>query len=116
MPEQPPPAWYLISVLFSSVPLSAALATTLHHAALALYTGGGSRSDVAGDLVSGEVRNLGKDMLLGTIGGPAFEAELETERGHGKVRFLLTRQGLELMGAASATADASGRRRGRYLN
>jgi hypothetical protein len=114
MPEQPPPAWYLISVLFSSVPLSAALAATLHQAAFALYTGGGSRSDVAGDLVSGEVRSLGKDMLLGTIGGPAFEAELKTERGHGKVRFLLTRQGLDLMGAAAAPhAGGPGRS---YLN
>src|SRR5690242_16815308 len=52
---------------------------------------------VAGDLVSGKVRNLRKDFLVGTIGGPAFEADLETERGAGTVRFMLTRQGLELM-------------------
>jgi hypothetical protein len=53
-------------------------------------------------------------MLLGTIGGPAFEAQLETERGAGKVRFLLTRDGLELM---KARAPSSRRRaKARYLN
>jgi hypothetical protein len=114
MTEQPPPTWLLISVLFSSVPLTAALAATLHQVAFALYTGGGRKCPVAGELVSGEVRSLGKDMLLGTIGGPAFEAELETERGPGKVRFLLTRQGLEAMGAGEAPAP---RRAGRaWLN
>jgi hypothetical protein len=44
------------------------------------------------------VVNLKRSMLLGTIGGPAFEAKLETERGSGTVRYLLTREGLEQMG------------------
>ena len=103
---QPPPSWLLISVLFSSVPLTASLAATLHQAAYDLYTRDGAAAPVAGDVVSGRVRNLRKDMLLGTIGGPAFEAELETDRGPGKVRFLLTRDGIELMRGAGPAAAA----------
>ncbi len=112
---QPPPTWLLISVLFSSVPLTAALAATLHQAAYDLYRTDGAAAPVAGDVVSGRVRNLRKEMLLGTIGGPAFEAELETERGPGKVRFLLTRDGIELM-RGSAPAAAPAKKRPQYLN
>jgi hypothetical protein len=89
-----PRYWQLISVLFSSQPLTPSLAMTLHQAAYDLYARDGSVGEVAGDLLSGKVRNLKKDVLLGTIGGPAFEAEIETERGAGVVRFLLTREGL----------------------
>jgi hypothetical protein len=89
------PSWRLISVLLSTIPLTPALAGTLHQAALDLLRRNAGMTPVAGDLVQGRVVNLKKDMLLGTIGGPAFEAELDTERGAGKVRFLLTREGLE---------------------
>lgn len=99
------PYWMLMSVLFSSQPLTPALAMTLHEAAYELYERDGSVREVSGDMVQGKVRNLHKDVLLGTIGGPAFEAEVETERGAGLVRFLLTRQGLELMGAKKAPAS-----------
>ena len=99
MAEQTPPYWVLISVLFSSQPLSPSLAMTLHQVAYDLYRRGDSVGEVAGDLVQGKVRNLRKDVLMGTIAGPAFEAEIDTERGAGVVRFLLTRQGLELMEA-----------------
>jgi hypothetical protein len=95
MSESSPPYWMLISVLFSSQPLTPALAMTLHQAAFDLYQRDAVSGEVAGDLLSGKVRNLKKDVLLGTIGGPAFEAEIETERGSGVVRFLLTREGLE---------------------
>jgi hypothetical protein len=101
--SEPLPYWMLVSVLFSSQPLTPALAMTLHQAAFELFKSNGSVTPIAGDLVQGKVRNLRKDVLLGTIGGPAFEAEVETERGAGVVRFLLTRQGLELMGAAKPT-------------
>lgn len=87
----------LISVLFSSVPLTPALAMTLHQAAYDLYRTDGGVAPVAGDVLQGQVTNLKKDLLLGTIGGPAFEARIETERGKGTVRFLLTREGLESM-------------------
>lgn len=97
--SEAPPYWVLISVLFSSFPLTPSVAMCLHQAAYELYRTGGSVGEVLGDLTSGKVRNLKKDVLLGTLAGPAFEADLETERGPGKVRFLLTRQGLELMGA-----------------
>ena len=113
MPEQPPPTWLLISVLFSSVPLTDALAATLHQAAFDLYQRDAGAARVAGDVVSGRVRNLRRDMLLGSIGGPAFEAELETARGAGKVRFLLTRQGIELMQELGPKAPEAGPR---YLN
>ena len=114
MSEQPPPpAWLLISVLFSSLPLTASLAATLHQAAYDLYRRDGGAAAVAGDFVNGRVRNLRKDMLLGTIGGPAFEAELETERGPGKVRFLLTRQGIDLMSRGEPRPTP---RRREYLN
>ena len=106
--SEAPPYWQLIAVLFSNQPLSPALAMTLHEAALALYREGGGARDILGDLVHGQVRNLRKDLLLGTIGGPAFEATVETERGTASVRFLLTRTGLELMGAASGRDTAVG--------
>jgi hypothetical protein len=92
------PRWTLISVLFSSIPLSPALAATLHQAAVELYRADGVTSEVVGELVSGRVVNLRKSLTLGAIAGPAFEARLETERGAGTVRYLLTRQGLELQG------------------
>jgi hypothetical protein len=94
-------AWTLISVLFSTIPLEAALAATLHQTALDLYRSGGTMQQVAGDVLSGRVVNLKKTLQLGAISGPAFEATLETARGSGKVRYLLTTQGLELAGVAA---------------
>ncbi|MBJ6759967.1 hypothetical protein JGU66_04275 [Myxococcaceae bacterium JPH2] len=97
MADQTPPYWVLISVLFSSQPLTPALAMTLHEAAYELHQRGEGSREVSGDLLSGRVRNLRKDVSLGGVAGPAFEAEIETERGSGMVRFVLTQQGLELM-------------------
>src|SRR4051794_39487841 len=104
-----PPYWVLLSVLFSSFPMTPALAMCLHHAAYDLYRRGSSEGPVAGDLVSGKIVNLKKDVLLGSTGGPAFEAEIETERGSCTVRFFLTRAGLELIGAREE-------KRPKYLN
>jgi hypothetical protein len=103
MTDQPPPYWLLLSVLFSSLPLSSALAMYLCQVAYDLYQHDKAMSPVAGDLAQGKVLNLRKEVLLGTLSGPAFEAQLETERGPGVVRFLLTRQGLELMAAQQQT-------------
>jgi hypothetical protein len=94
-------AWTLISVLLSTIPLEPALAATLHQAALDLYRRDGGVQQVAGDLVNGQVVNLKKTLQLGAITGPAFEAKLDTARGRGLVRYLLTRQGLELEGVAA---------------
>jgi hypothetical protein len=97
MPAEPH-GWTLISVLFSTIPLEPALAATLHDAALELYRRDESVQQVAGDLVTGRVVNLKKTLQLGSITGPAFEARLDTARGSGTVRYLLTRQGLEREG------------------
>lgn len=99
-----PDTWTLISVLFSNVPLEPVLAATLHETALELYRTDGAVQQVAGDALSGRVVNLRKTLQLGAISGPAFEATLETARGSGKVRYLLTTQGLELAGLPSAKA------------
>ena len=109
--ETPASRWTLISVLFSSVPLSSGLAATLHQAALELYRRDEPTTPVVGELVTGRVTNLRKTMQLGAITGPAFEAKLETERGSGTVRYLLTRQGLELMGVGNPAPG-----RPKYLN
>lgn len=78
----------------SSVPLEQAVALRLYHAALELERESGSVHKLQGDLAQGQVRRLGKNMLIGAIGGPAFEAELDTPRGSGTVRFVVTPEGL----------------------
>lgn len=109
MATESPPRWTLISVLFSSIPLSGSLAATLHETALDLYRRDQVMGPVGGDLVTGRVVNLRKTMQLGAISGPAFEASLETERGSGTVRYLLTRQALALL-------DVPEQRRKEFLN
>jgi hypothetical protein len=90
--------WTLISVLLSTIPLEASLAATLHQAALDLYRTDAGVQAVAGEVVTGRVVNLRKTLQLGAISGPAFEAKLETARGSGTVRYLLTTQGLDAEG------------------
>lgn len=90
-----PPYWQLISVLFSSVPLTSELAMSLYQVAVELQRGGQPRGEVMLERAEGQVRNLGRSFALGAIAGPGFEADLETERGVGRVRFLVTRQGLD---------------------
>jgi len=97
MTDESTPYWVLLSVLFSSVPLTPSLAMTLHQAAYDLFRRDAGSTEVAGDVLQGRVTNLRKHVVLGEITGPAFEADLDTERGKGRVRFLLTRQGLDLM-------------------
>ncbi len=97
----PADRWTLISVLLSTIPLEASLAATLHQAALDLYRRDAGVQPVAGDVMTGRVVNLRKTLQLGAISGPAFEATLETARGSGIVRYLLTSQGLEHEGLAA---------------
>ncbi len=101
-----PHGWTLISVLFSTVPLDPSLAATLHETALELYRTDRPVQQVAGDALSGRVVNLRKTLQLGAITGPAFEASIETARGSGKVRYLLTRQGLDIAGLPHEQARA----------
>ncbi len=98
--------WLLIAVLHSNVPLEQAVALRLYHAALALHTERGSVQKIQGDLATGQVRRLGRDMLIGAIGGPAFEAELDTPRGSGTVRFVLTPEGLRALEAPAPAEPA----------
>ncbi len=84
----------LIAVLFSTMPLPEALALRLYRAALGLERSGAGVEKLTGDLALGEVRRLGRTQALGTLVGPAFEAELETPSGAGKVRFIVTEQAL----------------------
>lgn len=93
-------SWRLISVLFSSMPLSPGVAQRLAKTAFELYAADAVARTITGGTLQGEVRNLRKDLLLGTIPGHAFEAELDTERGHLTVRYLLTDDGLEAFAQA----------------
>lgn len=72
---------------------------SLHRVALELYRAGDTVGLIDHQLAHGRVTNLEREAVLGSICGPVFEATLETERGAGMVRFLLTHQGLELMQA-----------------
>ncbi len=114
--EALPPGSTLISVLFSTFPLDASVAATLHSAALDLYRRDQGFGPVAGDVISGRVVNLKRSFSLGAIAGPAFEAELDTARGSGKVRYLLTRQGLDLAGVIPPRAGAGRGARREFLN
>jgi hypothetical protein len=89
------PYWVLISVLMSTQPLDEGLALELHRIAFQLYRTGTSTGKLQRELESGEVRNLRQDIAVGSLQGPLFEAELETSRGKGLTRFVLTRAGLE---------------------
>ncbi len=95
VPAGTPPYWQLISVLFSSVQLTSELAMSLYQVAVELHRGGLSRGEVMLEQAQGQVRNLRRSFVLGAIAGPGFEADVETEQGTGRVRFLVTRRGLD---------------------
>jgi len=107
MDDEVPPYWMLISVLFSSVPLQPPLAMALYHVAYELQRTSAGEGEISSGLAHGRVVNLRKDVLLGSIGGPSFEAELETERGKAQVRFLLTRQGLRMRAEHEPSAPSA---------
>ena len=92
----PDPYWLLIAVLSSNVPLRPEVSLRLYQAAYRLHHRQENVETLQGDLVSGKVTRLLKDLALGTVTGPAFEAEISTPHGQGRINFLLTRQGLEL--------------------
>ena len=102
----PAPYWLLIAVLSSNLPLRPEISLRLYQAAHRLYHSRENVERIAGDLLSGKVVRLHKDLALGSVTGPAFEAEISTELGEGRVSFLLTRQGLEEGAAAESTASS----------
>jgi hypothetical protein len=96
----------LIAVLFSTVALSEALSIRLYRAAITLETEGRGTEKLSGDLAMGEVRRLGKTLNLGSLVGPAFEADLDTPNGSGRVRFIVTEQALRYEGVAATETQA----------
>jgi len=100
------PYWYLISVLASTIPLEPGLAMSLYEVAFALHRSGEGHGQVLQDRMEGRVTNMHRSYALGSIAGPGFEAEVEMPAGKGKVRFLLTREGLE-QGKRRARLDAA---------
>jgi hypothetical protein len=103
--DPPAPSWFLIAVLQSTIALSEPLAIRLYQAALDLHRRDGDVERLAGDLATGEVRNLGETFAMGTIIGPGFEADLATPTGVGHVRFLLTRRAIELAEKSASEAN-----------
>jgi hypothetical protein len=102
MAEPRGPDVRIFAVLVSAVPLSSALSLLLLQAARELGRSGSGPQEIAGERVHGRVWSEGREVRLGTLGGVLFEAEVETERGSGRVRFLVTRDGLEESGAPPA--------------
>lgn len=88
----------------------------LYYAAFRLHHTQESVEKVQGDLLNGKVTRLGKEMALGSVVGPAFEAEISTAEGEGRVQFLLTRQGLEHGDEAAAAGKIPGMNTSGYLN
>lgn len=108
MQDDAPEHWRLISVLYSSFPLTPEVASRLLHSAFDLYRFDQDLAEIGGGklILAGQMRNLKQDASLGMFAGPTFEAHLETERGAGIVHFIVTRQGIELMAAnASSTLN-----------
>ncbi len=109
--SNPASHFLLIAVLSSNIPLRPEVSLRLYQAAYRLHHRQENTETVQGDLLSGKVIRLGKDLALGTVTGPAFEAEISTTQGEGRVHFLLTRQGLELgdeaLEAGGSAADAA---------
>jgi hypothetical protein len=98
-----PPYWRLISVLFSSTPLQPEQAMSLVETAIGLHR----RDETLGELVlptKGRVQNLRKHVVLAGLGGPSFEAQLDTEQGEGVVRFFLNKEALELPDTSGSRA------------
>ena len=87
-------AWRLIAVLQSTAALSPAVALKLYETAVALHVERRESEPVAGDEGVGTVRALGRELLLGTIAGPGFEAQLDTPTGRCEVSYIVTKVGL----------------------
>ena len=82
-------------MLGSSIQIQPSLAYWLYDAALELHGSGGGSAKLDGELAEGELRSLDQNVLLGCIGGPGFEATLDTPEGRAHVSFLVTHEGLE---------------------
>jgi hypothetical protein len=103
--DETPPYWFVISVLFSTQPLTPALARTLYERAFEMHRRDESHATLDGDMLQGSLAVLEKNALLGAISGPSYEAQIETERGAGVVRFLLTWRGIEWLSSHTPSTE-----------
>lgn len=90
------PYWLLIAVLASSIPLSEDASLSLYDAACQMLEAGEGQAELRSRGVSGSIRNVGSDVVVGTLGGPLFEADVIAGGSSGHVRFLVTHQGMAL--------------------
>lgn len=90
------PSWLLVAVLASSIRLSDDASLSLYDAACEMLEAKEEEAELRSPVVTGSIRNLGSDVVVGTLGGPLFEADVISEGTSGHVRFLVTRQGLAL--------------------
>ena len=97
----PPLSGTLVSILQSQRPLSQELVATLVEVAFMLHQTGQAVGLVDVAHAQGKVFNKNREVLLGTLGGPLFEATLQLPEGDNKVLFFLTRSGCTLLAARS---------------
>ena len=96
MSDREEDAWRLIAVLQSTVSMPAPLAVRLYRAAVNIHRAGADLENLTDPEVAyGQVRNLRRELLLGTFGGPGFEASIDTPDGKGFVRFIVTQEGID---------------------
>ena len=82
------------AVLRTTMPLSQQASNRLYQAAFRLHSQRGHVERIQGDVMSGKVTRLGRGAAIGDVSGPAFEAEVVTEKGCARVEFVVTEEGL----------------------
>lgn len=103
--------WRLIAVLQSTVFMPPGLGVRLYRAAVNLLRTDADVENLTDpETAYGQVRSLRRELLLGTFGGPGFEADIDTPRGRGTVKFIVTREGVELAERAHAQRAADERK------
>jgi hypothetical protein len=88
------PGWLLICVLASTVRLSEEASLSLYDAACEMLEAKQERAELRSGALTGHLRNVGKEAVVGTLSGLLFEADVIAGGTSGHVRFLVTRQGL----------------------
>lgn len=88
-------AWRLIAVLRSTGALHPKLALRLYETAVALHADRKESAPFSGDEGVGTVRAVGRELLLGSIAGPGFEAQVDAPTGRCDVSYIVTKEGLD---------------------
>lgn len=99
--------WRLLAILESTMRLRPEISRWLYHAAVALHESGETGTRLDGDLAEGQLCHLQTESRLGVFYGPCFEARLEMEEGEGRVRFLVTREGLAALEEGAETPSTA---------